>query len=89
MERQVFFKIGALERFRKCRSSQEAKTILKANIENLKANPNLGYPVPFQTNSPHFYQLRVRTAPETTYWIHYIFDDNEISLLYVGVPGRC
>jgi hypothetical protein len=87
MERKVFFRPGALERFARCSADEATKRILKRKIEDLKNNPHLGIKVPFQAKS-QFYQLRIPIG-NTTYWVHYVFDDNEVLIGYLGVPGRC
>jgi hypothetical protein len=87
MTRRIVFRPFALERFRKCVASPIEKEIVRHVLEQLKDNPDIGYQVPFLT--PTFYQARVRTASDTTFWVHYVVDDDKIVLLYLGVPGRC
>ena len=86
MERKLFFKPGALERFRNCRANHHTKETLRAKLAILKTRPNVGDEVPFL--NPQFHQLRVKTD-EGTFWVHYDYSDTEVWLLYVGIPGRC
>jgi hypothetical protein len=87
MERKVFFRPGALERFDECSADEHTKEIIKRKIEGLKNNPHLGIKVPFQGKS-QFYQLRILIGT-TMYWVHYVFDDREVLIGYLGVSGRC
>jgi hypothetical protein len=87
MTRRIVFRPFALEHFRRCGASQLEREILKHALQRLKHDPGMGYAVPFLT--PTFYQMRVNTASDTIFWVHYVFDDEKILLLYLGVPGRC
>lgn len=83
MERKILVEESAFAQFsRGCKPDSDTKAAIKAALEALKTNPEKGQRIPF--NTPDFYQLAVGE-----YRIHYIFDERQVKIVYIGILGRC
>jgi len=84
MARRVYVKESAIAQFsKKCGASSEMKNTVFSSIRALGEKPEeLGYEIPFV--KPPFYQMVVGE-----YRIHYVFDADELTVLYMGILGVC
>jgi hypothetical protein len=84
MVRHVYLQFSAIHHFNKrCGASPDVKAQIRAGLKALAEKPDeLGYKVPFII--PTFYQM-----PLGDYKIHYVFDAQELTVLYIGILGVC
>jgi hypothetical protein len=85
MARRVWFKERVFAEFVSgCGSDSADDVKIRPQLEALSDDPNRGLPLP--PTNPLFYQLPL---PPTAYIAHYMFDDNGVEILYLGIPGKC
>jgi hypothetical protein len=83
MERSLNLKRRPYTRFLDgCRPKPEALQEILASIALLARDPNHGYRILF-VNPPIF---QIRVGP---YAVNYVFDDTTVTVLYLGIIGRC
>jgi hypothetical protein len=85
MARRVWFKERVFSEFvNTCRSDSADDVKIRPQLEALGEDPSRGLAIP--PTSPLFYQLPI---PPTAYVAHYIFDEQNVEILYLGIPGKC
>lgn len=83
MARRIWFKEGVFAAFvGGCKSDDLTDAKIRSELETLSEHPERGFKIPF--SHPLFYQL-----PIDEYLVHYLFDEKQIQILYLGIPGRC
>lgn len=82
MERRIWFQEGVFAGFRKCKPDVPTKLKIREELKTLVENPERGVQVPYEGTL--FYRLSIGD-----YRVHYIFDDHQVRILYLGIPGSC
>ena len=83
MARRISFKEGVFTAFAdNCRAESADDVKIRQELTSLGAQPERGFSIPFA--NPLFYQL-----PIPPFVAHYIFDDEDVTILYLGIPGKC
>ena len=85
MARRVWFKERVFADYANgCYPDSGEEIKIRQELQTLGEDPTRGLAVP--TPNPLFYQLPI---PPTPYIAHYVFDDNAVEIIYLGIPGKC
>ncbi len=83
MPRRIWFKEGVFANFASgCKSDDSTDAKIRLELETLIEQPERGLRIPF--SKPLFYQL-----PIELFVAHYLFNEREVEILYLGIPGKC
>lgn len=85
MARRVYFRERVFAEFvSACGADSSDDVKIRPQLQSLGEHPDIGLAIP--PTNPLFYQLQI--VP-TAYVAHYIFDDQSVQIVYLGVPGKC
>lgn len=84
MARHVYVKESALVQFStKCGATAKTRSTIAAGLRTLGQDAEAaGYEI--TAIIPSFWQMKIGDC-----YVHYGFDDQEVTVLYVGIPGVC